>query len=953
MARNFGPVVPPNDPNVCPPWLNRILRHLGSSTVEISQSISAVARGEVPDGSGSPLLDLSQYFFKPGLVANQTAYGGTQAAGTLTLSSTFSGTKGYIYLGSAQTSMFDETNQRLGLNTTPRSRFHSAHTTFETMATWEGPYSVSVASCICNGTTTVTHGSHGLTALRVGMLVSGTGVPTGTTITATAGDASMTVSNTITSGTKTLTFADKLDLNYDSTDNDHQLKSSSAIALYGSSRASIGNGQVVGLRLTSQKGAASGASSPDRIWLEAENATAANQNMAIAGNNGGNGNSLQTLFSYVSLNTWNGTNLTNVARVGINADPADYASSTAANQPDALIISRVAAAAGVPAIQVEGASSATEFAYAVAGASGGTAPSKTRGAVIAGWRFDGKIQLGGATAATSVKIAGTNNSAGTLVVTNKSDRTLMDLRSGITGFADSVTSAAALISNTTDDGFRFILAGDAGNILARFGVSATATVIAARTTGAIPAPVASCILTLDNGTKALGIDISAIATANKTWTVQNSSGTVALLEATQAWTGTQTFKDSAFIVVDDVDNTKKLAFQCSGISTSSTVTLTIPNHTGTLAVLNFAQTWTAKQTFLASSFAIKDDSLANQISFDTSLMSASRTYSMPNASGTIALTSVLLDGVNNTDTLAGAVVLGDLIHGNATPKWARLAGNITTTKQFLSQVGSGAASAVPVWSTVAATDISGGDLTKTDDTNVTLTLGGTPTGSLLKATSLTLGWTGQLSVARGGTGLSAAPALLSSFFSDTLAGSVVRGDLIIGNSTPAWSRLAKGTAKQLLSMDDTATDITWRDAGALGIPRVVATYTNATLTASTGLTSWLTTAPVGFYRATAYIFITTAGLDGDIASLTFQSKHNGTYRGVAATSGKTAGAYFDGTTTAVTEMTLASGNQTFSFEEVLYHDNAASDIKYTLPITLSGGGTPSLYVEMRLEYLGA
>ncbi len=44
-------------------------------------------------------------------------------------------------------------------------------------------------------------------------------------------------------------------------------------------------------------------------------------------------------------------------------------------------------------------------------------------------------------------------------------------------------------------------------------------------------------------------------------------------------------------------------------------------------------------------------------------------------------------------------------------------------------------------------------LTKTDDTNVTLTLGGTPTTALLQATSLTLGWTGILSGTRGGTGV--------------------------------------------------------------------------------------------------------------------------------------------------------------------------------------------------------
>lgn len=54
--------------------------------------------------------------------------------------------------------------------------------------------------------------------------------------------------------------------------------------------------------------------------------------------------------------------------------------------------------------------------------------------------------------------------------------------------------------------------------------------------------------------------------------------------------------------------------------------------------------------------------------------------------------------------------------------------------------------------------VSGAALTKTDDTNVTLTLGGTPTTSLLAATSLTLGWTGQLAVSRGGTGVATATA---------------------------------------------------------------------------------------------------------------------------------------------------------------------------------------------------
>ena len=44
-------------------------------------------------------------------------------------------------------------------------------------------------------------------------------------------------------------------------------------------------------------------------------------------------------------------------------------------------------------------------------------------------------------------------------------------------------------------------------------------------------------------------------------------------------------------------------------------------------------------------------------------------------------------------------------------------------------------------------------LTKTDDTNVTLTLGGTPATALLQASSITAGWSGTLATTRGGWGL--------------------------------------------------------------------------------------------------------------------------------------------------------------------------------------------------------
>jgi len=56
------------------------------------------------------------------------------------------------------------------------------------------------------------------------------------------------------------------------------------------------------------------------------------------------------------------------------------------------------------------------------------------------------------------------------------------------------------------------------------------------------------------------------------------------------------------------------------------------------------------------------------------------------------------------------------------------------------------------WANYTLSSFTPSALTKTDDTNVTLTIGGTPLTALLQATSLTLGWSGQLAIARGGTG---------------------------------------------------------------------------------------------------------------------------------------------------------------------------------------------------------
>lgn len=113
-----------------------------------------------------------------------------------------------------------------------------------------------------------------------------------------------------------------------------------------------------------------------------------------------------------------------------------------------------------------------------------------------------------------------------------------------------------------------------------------------------------------------------------------------------------------------------------------------------------------------------------------------------------------LDGntISSTDTNGDLILTpdgtGDLVLDGL--NWPQADG---TSGQALTTNGSSQLS----WTTVGAA-YTPSALTKVDDTNVTLTLGGTPATALLQAVSLTLGWTGQLAVSRGGTGISSVGA---------------------------------------------------------------------------------------------------------------------------------------------------------------------------------------------------
>lgn len=63
--------------------------------------------------------------------------------------------------------------------------------------------------------------------------------------------------------------------------------------------------------------------------------------------------------------------------------------------------------------------------------------------------------------------------------------------------------------------------------------------------------------------------------------------------------------------------------------------------------------------------------------------------------------------VYSTTTIPNTAVLGDIWYGSAANAISALAGNITATKQFLTQTGTGTVSAAPVWGAIAAADLPG------------------------------------------------------------------------------------------------------------------------------------------------------------------------------------------------------------------------------------------------------
>lgn len=131
--------------------------------------------------------------------------------------------------------------------------------------------------------------------------------------------------------------------------------------------------------------------------------------------------------------------------------------------------------------------------------------------------------------------------------------------------------------------------------------------------------------------------------------------TVNIMDVSSGGSATTEFSDSEFRVQDNADATKQLAFECSGITTATTQTVTIPDASGTMTLNGATQTLTNKtltspvlNTSVSGTAVLDEDDMASdsatQIATQQSIKAYVDTeklsgYSIPHKN-----TSLTLDG---------------------------------------------------------------------------------------------------------------------------------------------------------------------------------------------------------------------------------------------------------------------------------------------------------------------
>ena len=260
-----------------------------------------------------------------------------------------------------------------------------------------------------------------------------------------------------------------------------------------------------------------------------------------------------------------------------------------------------------------------------------------------------------------------------------------------------------------------------------------------------------------------GVDLATI------FSPSNTSWKLSATNANFDISGTETLTFLGDNGVDVKASTSNESVTISGINATTSVKGVASFNSDNFAVTNGVVT--------VKDGGIVNAELAGSITDDK--LSTISTAGKVSNSATTATSS----NTNNAIVARGAS--GEFSSGNITSNGTVQAVTVNATTGFRLNGGATSGNVLRgdgtnfVSSTLAAADIASGQaLTKVDDTNVTLTLGGTPGTALLQSVSLSAGWAGQLAYSRGGTNASTAQGAINN-----LAGAVTSGQYLRGNGT--------------------------------------------------------------------------------------------------------------------------------------------------------------------------
>jgi hypothetical protein len=229
----------------------------------------------------------------------------------------------------------------------------------------------------------------------------------------------------------------------------------------------------------------------------------------------------------------------------------------------------------------------------------------------------------------------------------------------------------------------------------------------------------------------IGVTVQAFSANLTTWAGKTApTGTVVGTTDTQTLTG----KTLTAPIIATISNTGTLTLPTStdtlvGKATTDTLTNKTFDTAGTGNVFKINGVTISANTGTGSNVLATSPTLTTPNLGTPSTLTLTNATGLPvagiSATGTPSSTTYLRgDGTWATVSGSGSTpmtTLGDLTYEDATPTPARLAGNTTTTKKFLTQTGTGTISAVPAWGVIGESDV----------TNLTTDLAAKATDSLV------------------------------------------------------------------------------------------------------------------------------------------------------------------------------------------------------------------------------